>query len=84
MKKKFAFRDSAQLRLIREINDLQECIAALNDKLLNAEAEFQELIKTRTNIEIELKNKVDALFIDREKCMGLRRSFPITKLIKYD
>lgn len=30
-----------------------------------------------------LKNKVDALFIDREECMGMRRSFPFNNTIKY-
>lgn len=55
----------------------------LHRKLQEAEAQHQGLLKTRSNLETVLKNKVDALFIDREKCMGLRRAFPVNNTIKY-
>lgn len=76
-------RDSAQLRLVQEVQDLQDAMSQLYYKLQEAEATHQQLLKTRSNLETELKNKVNALFIDREKCMGLRRSFPVNNLIKY-
>lgn len=76
-------RDAAQLRLVSEVCDLQDSITLLHHKLETAEAQHQQLLKTRSNLETELKNKVNALFTDREKCMGLRRSFPVNNLIKY-
>ena len=83
LKDKKCFRDSAQLRLVQEVFDLQGSVTCLHHKLQQTEAEHQQLLKTRTNLETDLKNKVDALFIDREKCMGMRRSFPVNNLIKY-
>lgn len=76
-------RDVAQNRLVGEVIDLQSSIEYLNMKLQEAEAQHQQLLKTRSNLESDLHNKVTSLFIDREKCMGMRRSFPITATIKY-
>ncbi|XP_056642530.1 tektin-3-like [Diorhabda sublineata] len=76
-------RDTAQDRLVYEVKELQDNIEVLHRKLQEAEAQHQQLLKTRSNLETDLHNKVNSLFIDREKCMGLRRSFPITATIKY-
>ncbi|XP_015832962.1 tektin-3 isoform X2 [Tribolium castaneum] len=76
-------RDTAQDRLVREVVDIQDSIEYLHRKLQEAEAQHQQLLKTRSNLESDLHNKVNSLFIDREKCMGMRRSFPITATIKY-
>uniref|UniRef100_A0A6P7G6D6 Tektin n=1 Tax=Diabrotica virgifera virgifera TaxID=50390 RepID=A0A6P7G6D6_DIAVI len=76
-------RDTAQDRLVYEVKDLQDSIEILHRKLQEAEAQHQQLLKTRSTLETDLHNKVNSLFIDREKCMGLRRSFPITATIKY-
>ncbi|XP_045462651.1 tektin-3-like [Harmonia axyridis] len=76
-------RDIAQDRLVSEVKDLQNSIEYLNMKLQEAEAQHQQLLKSRANLESDLHNKVNTLFIDREKCMGMRRSFPITATIKY-
>lgn len=76
-------RDSAQSRLIDEVKDLQDSIEKLHYKLQETEVQHQQLLKTRSNLETDLKNKVNSLFIDREKCMGLRRSYPVNNLIKY-
>ncbi|KAF5299852.1 hypothetical protein FQA39_LY11389 [Lamprigera yunnana] len=76
-------RDMAQDRLVKEVKDIQDSIEYLHRKLQEAEAQHQQLLKTRTNLESDLYNKVNSLFIDREKCMGMRRSFPITATIKY-
>uniref|UniRef100_A0A336M057 Tektin n=1 Tax=Culicoides sonorensis TaxID=179676 RepID=A0A336M057_CULSO len=76
-------KDYAHLRLIKEIDDIKSTFTSLNAKLEEAEALHQQLLKTRTNLEKALKYKTDALFIDREKCMGLRRSFPVNNIIKY-
>ncbi|XP_050301748.1 tektin-3-like [Anthonomus grandis grandis] len=76
-------RDTAQDRLVNEVKDLQDNIEYLHRKLQEAEAQHQQLLKTRASLEEDLHNKCNSLFIDREKCMGLRRSFPITATIKY-
>lgn len=76
-------RDYAQLRLVQEVDDLKGVVNNLHYKLQEAEAQHQSLLKTRSNLEVDLTNKVKALFIDREKCMGIRRSFPVNTMIKY-
>lgn len=76
-------RDMAQDRLVKEVLDIQDSIEYLHRKLQEAEAQHQQLLKTRSNLETDLHNKVNSLFIDREKCMSMRRSFPITATIKY-
>lgn len=76
-------RDNAHVRLIGEVCEIQDSVQTLQRKLQDAESEHQRLLKTKSNLEGNLKNKVDALFIDREKCMGVRRSFPVNNTIKY-
>lgn len=76
-------RDNAQESLIKEVQTITDSIDTLHRKLQEAEAQHQQLLKTRANLEYDLQTKVNSLFIDREKCMGLRRSFPITATIKY-
>lgn len=76
-------RDFAHVRLVQEIHEIQESITVLHRKLNDAEAQHQYLLQTKANLESNLKKKVNALFIDREKCMGIRRSFPVDSLIKY-
>jgi tektin-3 len=69
-------------RLVKEVVDMQDSIEYLHRKLQEAEAQHQQLLKTRSSLESDLHSKVNSLFIDREKCMGMRRSFPITATIK--
>lgn len=76
-------RDNAHTRLIEEVVDIQESVGVLQRKLQDAEAQHQNLLQTKSTLEGNLKHKVDALFIDREKCMGIRRSFPVNNTIKY-
>ncbi|XP_018566665.1 tektin-3-like [Anoplophora glabripennis] len=76
-------RDIAQDRLVSEVYDIQDSIEILHKKLQEAEAQHQQLLKTRANLETNLHDKVNSLFIDREKCIGMRRAFPITATIKY-
>lgn len=76
-------RDHAQIRLTQEIKDLQDVIDKLHRKLLEAEAQHQQLLQNRSSLEQELAVKMNSLFIDREKCMGMRRSYPISTTVKY-
>ncbi|XP_011069058.1 PREDICTED: tektin-3-like [Acromyrmex echinatior] len=76
-------KDDAQLRMNKEVEDINKIVNDLNMKLQQSEAQHQQLLRTRSNLESNLKSKIDALFIDREKCMGLRRSCPISSIVKY-
>ncbi|XP_076166184.1 tektin-3 [Ptiloglossa arizonensis] len=76
-------KDYAQLRMIKEVETINAMINNMNLKLQSFEAQHQQLLRTRSNLETNLKSKVDALFIDREKCMGMRRSYPVASVIKF-
>lgn len=76
-------RDFAHVRLVQEVHEIQASVDALQRKLADAEAQHQQLLHTKSSLESNLKKKVNALYIDREKCMGVRRSFPVDSLIKY-
>lgn len=76
-------KDEAQARLIREVSDLSETVDSLHKKLQEAESQHQQLLMTRSALESDLHTKVNSLFIDREKCLGMRRSFPINANPKY-
>lgn len=76
-------RDAAHVRLVQEVHEIQQSVAALQRKLSDAERQHQQLVHTKSALEQNLRLKVNALHIDREQCMGLRRSFPVDSLIKY-
>lgn len=76
-------RDFAHVQLVQEIGEIQDSVTGLHRKLQEAEAHHQQLLKVKSNLEADLKRKVNALFIDREKCMGVRRCFPVENLMKY-
>ena len=69
--------------MVQEVEDLQNNIHELQRKLADAEASQQQLLKTRARLEHELDVKNNSLFIDREKCLGIRKSFPISTLITH-
>lgn len=69
--------------MIKEVETINAMIHDMNLKLQTFEAQHQQLLSTRANLETDLKSKVDALFIDREKCLGLRRSYPMASAIKF-
>lgn len=79
----FSHRDFAHVRLVQEVGEIQDSVAQLQRKLHDAENQHQQLLKTKSNLETDLKNKANALFIDRERCLGIRRSFPVNNMIKY-
>ncbi|BET03207.1 microtubule cytoskeleton organization [Nesidiocoris tenuis] len=76
-------RDDAHNRLIQEVGEISESVEVLHRKLQDAEALHQQLLMSRSTLEKDLQIKVNSLFIDREKCLGMRRSFPITATVKY-
>ncbi|XP_029456157.1 tektin-3 [Rhinatrema bivittatum] len=77
-------RDSAQLRLVNEVHEIDDTIQSLQQRLREAEDTLQMLVHTKTNLEHELSIKANSLFLDQEKCMGMRKSFPSTpRLVGY-
>ncbi|XP_029666190.1 tektin-3-like [Formica exsecta] len=76
-------KDHAQFRIIKEVKDINKMVYDMNLILQQCEAQYQQLLRTRSNLESDLKSETDALFIDREKCMSLRRSYPISSTVKF-
>lgn len=76
-------KDHAHNSLVQEVNMLSSNIDTLHRRLKDAEAQHQQLLRTRSNLESDLHVKNNSLFIDREQCMGLRSSYPITATMKY-
>ena len=56
----------------------QTAVDILTKKLNEMETLLQKLLKTKHSLEHDLKLKAAALFVDREKCLWLRKSFPIS------
>ncbi|XP_026541606.1 tektin-4 [Notechis scutatus] len=77
-------RDTAQFRLISEVEELTESIDALKKKLLESEQSLRNLEDSRMHLEKEIAVKTNSLFIDRQKCMAHRTKYPtILKLAGY-
>lgn len=70
-------------RLVQEVCELQDSISKLREKLAQAESNHQSLLGIRASLEVDLRNKVSTLFIDRDQCGGLRRGYPVTASIQY-
>jgi len=73
-------RDPPYLRLVQEVNELQESIELLTRKLNEADSAHQELLRNKARLEHDLKIKSNSLFIDRERCLSMRKSFPVVSL----
>ncbi|XP_066473261.1 tektin-3 [Tiliqua scincoides] len=77
-------RDAAQIRLVNEVYEIDDTIQTLQQRLRDAEDTLQALVHTKANLEHELAVKANTLYIDQEKCMGMRKTFPNTlKLVGY-
>lgn len=64
-------------RLVEEVYEINETVDALKAKLREAENALQQLLRTKASLEQDLAIKNNSLFIDREKCMGMRKTFPM-------
>lgn len=73
-------RDPVHHRLVEEVGQIQESIDLLNRKLNEAESAHQDLLVNKARLEHDLKIKSNSLFIDREKCLSARKSFPVISL----
>lgn len=73
-------RDPVHHRLVDEVGQIQESVDLLNRKLNDAESAHQDLLVNKARLEHDLKIKSNSLFIDREKCLSTRKSFPVISL----
>merc|ERR1719431_1546001 len=73
-------RDPPHHRLVEEVGQLQESIDLINRKLSEAESAHQDLLRNKARLEHDIKIKSNSLFIDREKCLSMRKSFPVVSL----
>ncbi|XP_059386264.1 tektin-3-like [Carassius carassius] len=77
-------RDNPHHRLVTEVREIEDTIHKLRERLREAENTLQTLVKTKVTLEHDLSVKANSLFLDQEKCMGMRRSFPSTpRLVGY-
>lgn len=75
---------SLSLRLITEVREIEDTIHKLRERLMEAENTLQTLVKTKVALEHDLSIKANSLFLDQEKCMSMRKSFPSTpRLVGY-
>lgn len=72
---------SCLVRLVEEVSEIGETVDTLYAKLRLAESAVQELLRTKSNLEQDLSVKNNSIFIDREKCVGMRKTFPMSPRI---
>lgn len=70
-------RDAVHNRLVEEVGELTDTVDHLQHKLREAENALQALLRTKGALEQDLSIKNNTLFIDREKCLAMRKTFPI-------
>ncbi|XP_035997981.1 tektin-3 isoform X2 [Fundulus heteroclitus] len=77
-------RDNPHHRLVGEVREIEDTIQKLQQRLLEAENTLQTLVKTKVALEHDLSIKANSLFLDQEKCMSMRKSFPsLPRLVGY-
>ncbi|XP_051926695.1 tektin-3 isoform X2 [Hippocampus zosterae] len=69
-------RDNPHHRLVEEIREIEDTIRKLQERLLDAESSLQSLLRTKVTLEHDLSIKANSLFLDQEKCMSIRKTFP--------
>ncbi|KAM6897137.1 tektin-3 [Xenentodon cancila] len=77
-------RDNPYHRLVTEVREIEDTIRKLQERLMEAENTLQTLVKTKIALEHDLSIKANSLFLDQEKCMSMRKSFPsMPRLVGY-
>ncbi|KAM7370534.1 hypothetical protein PAMP_010070 [Pampus punctatissimus] len=77
-------RDNPHHRLVSEVREIEDTIHKLQERLMEAENTLQTLVKTKVTLEHDLSIKANSLFLDQEKCMSMRKSFPsMPRLVGY-
>uniref|UniRef100_A0A8C6ZL92 Tektin n=1 Tax=Nothoprocta perdicaria TaxID=30464 RepID=A0A8C6ZL92_NOTPE len=62
--------------LVNEVHEIDDTIQSLQQRLRDAEDTLQMLVHAKSTLEHDLAVKANSLFIDQEKCMGMRKTFP--------
>ena len=65
-------------RLVEEVGEITDTVEALQAKLRDSENALQQLLRTKAALEADLAVKNNSLFIDREKCLAMRKTFPMS------
>ena len=65
-------------RLVEEVSEISETVESLQAKLRQAENSLQQLLRTKAALEQDLSIKNNSIFLDREKCLGMRKTFPMS------
>lgn len=68
-------------RLVEEVGELTDTVEALQARLRDSENALQQLLRTKSALEQDLAVKNNSLFIDREKCLAMRKTFPMSPRI---
>lgn len=77
-------RSFSSYRLVTEVREIEDTIQKLQDRLLEAENTLQTLVMTKVTLEHDLSVKANSLFLEQEKCMSIRKSFPsMPRLVGY-
>lgn len=71
------------LRLIQEIEDLHASIQDLKNKQALEENAIQHLLRTKATLEQDLSVKNNSMHIDKERCLGNRRTYPSIQSVSY-
>jgi len=74
-------RDPVQHRLVEEVGEITDTVEALQARLRDSENALQQLLRTKSALEMDLAVKNNSLFIDREKCLAMRKTFPMSPRI---
>ncbi|XP_057682481.1 tektin-3 [Corythoichthys intestinalis] len=69
-------RDTPHHRLVDEVREIEDTIRKLLERLHEAEGSLQNLLRTKVTLEHDLAIKANSLFLDQEKCMSMRKTFP--------
>lgn len=70
--------------LVTEVMEVEDTIYKLRERLVEAENTLQTLLKTKVTLEHDLSIKANSLFLDQEKCMSIRKTFPsMPRLVGY-
>lgn len=59
-----------------EVREIEDTIRKLQERLLEAEGSLQSLLRTKVTLEHDVSIKANSLFLDQEKCMSIRKTFP--------
>lgn len=74
-------RDIPQYKLISEVDEINNAITALTEHR-DGSNQLKNLQDTRMCLEKELSNKINSIFIDRQKCLTVRERYPSSLRLK--